>query len=290
MKGPFVLSMEKHVDFAHALRWPFLLGWLIVLGIWCGVLFIPLQYDDYQWDSFSLLLWFPDTPSILRQTWLGYLTLMLFAPIATLSPHRYWHHELADRKALPRRMLIAGAIAAGVLNMSVIEVGVILREVMVHGLAIKSEYLLPLSPLHRLSGVMLMSLIWGMIFQTWFSRRERVLYSDYKLLSLLLGMGLIIGPFGTKIVGRYVFYYTSQQIDSVPGFTAALMMQISVVLWAMGTSAILLFGIRPFFRYANCRCMKCGYDLQGSMEHGDGTCPECGFEIEQEQANVSRDD
>jgi hypothetical protein len=128
-----------------------------------------------------------------------------------------------------------------------------------------------------------------MIFQAWTRKPERVLYTDYKLLSLLLGLGLIIGPFGTKIVAKAVEHQTLGQIDNVPGFKAALMMQISVVLWAMGTSAILLFGIRPFFRHANCRCMQCGYDLQGSMEHGDGTCPECGSEIEQDDVNHSHD-
>ena len=274
--------MEKHVDFAHLLRWPFLLGWLIVLVVWCGVLFVPLHYAS-GWESYSLKLWFPQTPGLLWQTWFGYTILLLCAPFATLSPHRYWYRDLALRRHLPHRMLVASAIAAGVLNLSLLEVGLIYRDILRFGIDIKPEMLLPMDPMQRLAGILLLSFIWGHLIETLHSRPNKVLYLDYRVLISIMSAGLLIGPVGTNFIDFYTQHITSQQVWAVPGYTAAQMMQFTVLLWAMGTSAILLFGIRPFFRFANARCMHCGYDLQGSMNQVDGTCPECGHTIEQQE-------
>lgn len=277
--------MEKHVDFAHLLRWPFLLGWLIVLVVWCGVLFVPL-YTDYAatgWESYSLKLWFPDTPNVLWQTWFGYSVLLVCAPFATLSPHQHWYRDLASRGMLPRRMLAATAIAAGVLNLSLLEIGLIYRDILRLGIDIKPEHLMPLAPLPRLVGIVLLSFIWGHIIHALHDKPKGVLYMDYRLLITILSVGLLIGPIGTNLLTRYSPAINSVNVWAIPGFTAAQMMQITVLLWAMGTSVVLLFGIRPFFRFTNDRCMHCGYDLQGSMEHGDGSCPECGQIIEQQE-------
>ena len=273
--------MEKHVDFAHMLRWPFLLGWLTVLGVWCGVLFVPLYYAS-GWESFSLKLWFPETPGMIKHTWIGYTTFLLLAPLATLSPHRNWHRDLATRGTLSKRMLFASSIAAGVLNLSLLEVGLVYRDVLVYSVDLKPDMLVPIAPLPRLAGIVLLSFIWGHIIETLHSRPNKVLYLNYRMLIVILSVGLLVGPVGTNLIAKLAYPTTSQQVWAVPAFTAAQMMQISVLLWAMGTSVVLLFGIRPYYRFANARCMHCGYDLQGSLELGDGTCPECGHVIEQE--------
>lgn len=271
--------MEKHVDFAHMLRWPFLLGWLTVLALWCGVLYVPIHYTT-AWDSYALGLWFPKTHGILKQTWFGYTMLLLFGPIATLSPHRKWYLHLSDRGTLPRRMLVASALAAGALNLSLLEIGLIFHDIYLQGYMVKTQQLVPMEPLHRLAGLMLLSFIWGHIIDYLNSRPNKILFLNYRLLIYILSIGLLIGPIGTNVITWYSKQLIVRRVWDIPGYTAAQMMQITVLLWAMGTSVILLWGIRPFFRYSNSRCLNCGYDLQGSMEHGDGTCPECGQDIE----------
>jgi hypothetical protein len=274
--------MEKHVDFAHLLRWPFLLGWLMVLAVWCGVLYLPLDRPT-GWDSYSLELWFRnDTGAamMLKPAWAGYTMLLLFGPLATLSPNRLWHFHLADRDLIPRRMLFASAVALGVLNMSLLEVGIVQYTVAHVVDTLRADQIAPIAPLHRLGGIVLLSFIWGNLLEAIVRRPNRVLYLNYIVLVNIFAAGLV-----SLLLSGFVQGFASLNLQKpqLPGITAALMMQITVVLWAMGTSVVLMFGIRPFFRYSNSRCMKCGYDLQGSLEHGDGTCPECGTAIEQAQ-------
>ncbi|MBL4701644.1 MAG: hypothetical protein JKX85_10350 [Phycisphaeraceae bacterium] len=274
--------MEKHIDFAHMLRWPFLLAWLMVLTIWCGVLMVPLWYP-FSWESYSLALWFPQTPSLLMQVWCGYVVLLIFSPFATLSPHKQWYRQLASKGQIPRRMLIATALAAGVLNMSVLEVLIIYRDIIRDNYFIKAQQLAPIEPLYRLVGIMLLSLIWGNLIAALLQRPSKMLFLYFRLLAYLLSIGLMVGPLGTNFIAHYSRYALPNGVSVVPGFTAAQMMQTTVLIWALGTSTLILFGIRAAFRFNDNRCLACGYDLQGSLAHGDGTCPECGHTVQQDR-------
>lgn len=267
------------------LRWPFLIGYLGVLVIWCGVLFVPIWFAS-GWESYSLALWFPENQNMLLQAWMGYAVLMLFAPLAALTPNKTWHRHLASEGTLTPRMIIASGIAAGTLNMSMIEVGVIFKDITRLTYMITPDQLAPLDAVSRLSGIVLLSIIWANLIGALNQDSKKILFLNYRLLIYLLGTGLILGPVLTSMIAYKSKAILLHKIWAVPGYTAAQMMQISVILWAMGTSVVLLFGLRSYFRFAHRRCLACGYDMQGMPQDSDGMCPECGEQTLEHETNA----
>ena len=223
---------------------------------------------------------------MLFQAWLGYAVLMLLAPLATLKPTKTWYRQLASEGTLTPRMIIASGIAAGTLNMSMIEVGVIFKDITRLTYMVSPDQLAPLDAISRLSGIVLLSIIWANLIGALNQEPKKVLFLNYRLLIYLLGTALILGPVLTSIIAFKSKAVLLNKIWAVPGYTAAQMMQVSVILWAMGTSVVLLFGLRSYFRFAHHRCLACGYDMQGMPEDGDGSCPECGKQTLENETNA----
>ena len=53
-------------------------------------------------------------------------------------------------------------------------------------------------------------------------------------------------------------------------------LSITVLLWIWGCAVRLLFAHQAYLRTKHGLCIRCGYDLRGTIAAGRRECPECG--------------
>ncbi len=254
-----MMRVNRHIEFAHWLRWPFAVGWVLMLVLWSMVLATPLFFGEADFLSWVI--------------WGSYVLILVISPWLFLWPRRPWYRRLSEHNPLPwQAWAIAGA-ACGFLNTSVLEIALVLGDILVHGPTINQSQLAPFPLASRLAGSGLLAVVWGSIWSTWFDQ-GRCLSRYYRLLAAVLlgGIFSLVIFLGAQQIAQEALNSTHRV---VPAFMAARSTIVSIILWAMGSSTLLLFSVRAWYRYHQNHCLACGYDRRGSSSPA---CPECGEE------------
>ena len=236
----------KHVyQYAYAARWI-----LLVLGLMCvlaaGTLYVMAADAD------------PIALAILAAF---FITQWLF-----LLPRRGWNLRLAERGRPMKFSIVAGALISGFVSFGLF---MTMWELFVER---GSFYI---SGVVCWSVIAAMWLLWTIVFYVrWRSRT----ISRYSALSSVVRW-MLTGTIAELLVASPVFAFVDDPDNCycARGSFYGLFIGIAAMLWVFGPGILLLFLQERQRRLSSpSLCLKCGYDLRGTLKAGRNSCPECG--------------
>jgi hypothetical protein len=242
--------MSRAYQYAYAARWI-----LLVLGVICLTVAVLMYLSEVSTSSAEDAV----VPLLI-------LAAFFFTQWLFLLPRRGWTIRLSQHKRPMKTSIALGAIIMAFLSFGVF---MTLWELLVERGGFE---------MHGGVCVAVIAGMWLMWTIAFYLRWRKRAVSRYSALSSMMRW-MLSGTIAELLIAAPVnaFVHDPDDCECARGSFYGLCLGILAMLWIFGPGIVLLFLQERQRRLSSSSlCLKCGYDLRGTLLAGRDTCPECG--------------